>query len=534
MKKTINFATGLLWMLCSLTIVSCNKDFLELKPSDEFSELDVFQDPALAEAYVNDVYKSVNNPVSGWDGMLKGEFVDEAHDMWYNYFEFNNSLMNQDNLEGWFFEKWPGLYSNVRKCNVFLEKIRQTDFDNAMEVDGKPVKERLSGEVHFLRAYFYHQLVSLYGGVPIIKDTYSLTDDFKIARNTYAECIDFIVAECDSAADMLPEVNTGKNKGRATKGAALALKSEVLLYAASDLHDNNPLFAGFSSPELLGYVSGDQQDRWRAAKNAAAAVINLGLYSLFKADPAAGDDVSQNYSDVFLAADTEEDIFVRYSMAKYPSTNNLPLVCGPNGYHLYGQNTPIGNLVDDYEMADGTKFRWENPAHAAEPYKNREPRFYSSILYDGAKWISRNTDGIAIDPIGIIQTGTWERWDAEKNEMVLVYGLDTRNSPIEPWNGGYTGYYLRKFIDPKYDGRFSGADTPWRYLRYGEVLLNYAEACIELGEEGEARASINMIRKRAGMLILPKQEGLFATATAMKDGLNWQWKTTAFTTLEGG
>lgn len=499
MKKTINFATGLLWMLCSLTIVSCNKDFLELKPSDEFSELDVFQDPALAEAYVNDVYKSVNNPVSGWDGMLKGEFVDEAHDMWYNYFEFNNSLMNQDNLEGWFFEKWPGLYSNVRKCNVFLEKIRQTDFDNAMEVDGKPVKERLSGEVHFLRAYFYHQLVSLYGGVPIIKDTYSLTDDFKIARNTYAECIDFIVAECDSAADMLPEVNTGKNKGRATKGAALALKSEVLLYAASDLHDNNPLFAGFSSPELLGYVSGDQQDRWRAAKNAAAAVINLGLYSLFKADPAAGDDVSQNYSDVFLAADTEEDIFVRYSMAKYPSTNNLPLVCGPNGYHLYGQNTPIGNLVDDYEMADGTKFRWENPAHAAEPYKNREPRFYSSILYDGAKWISRNTDGIAIDPIGIIQTGTWERWDAEKNEMVLVYGLDTRNSPIEPWNGGYTGYYLRKFIDPKYDGRFSGADTPWRYLRYGEVLLNYAEACIELGEEGEARASINMIRKRAGM-----------------------------------
>jgi len=500
--------------LCSILImimVSCTEDFLERKPLDEFSELDVFQDPILIEAYVNGIYTSVRNPGCGGGGMLKAEFVDEAHDMWYNYFEFNNCIIDQDRIKGWVFEEWRRNYPVIRQCNIFFEKVDMGLFDNTL-VDGKLLKERLTGEVHFLRAFLYHQLVSLYGGVPIIDKTYGLTDEFEIARNTYAECIDFIIEECDLAASMLPEVNTGNNKGRATKGAALALKSEVLLYAASDLHNNNPLFSGFSNRELLGYTSGNQQDRWLAAKNAAKAVIDLGLYSLHKAYPAPTDPimltpVSQNYSDIFIANETEEDIYVRMFVSKYGGVsglggvlaNDLPLCAGPNGYHLYGQDTPIGNLVDDYEMSDGSSFDWDNPAHAAEPYKNRDPRFYSTILYEGVKWIARNTDGIPIDPIGVVQVGTWEIWNFETNQMEEVFGLDTRKSPIEPWNGGYTGYYLRKFIDPAFDGRFSGQDAPWRYFRYGEILLNYAEACIELGEEGEARNYINMIRERAGM-----------------------------------
>lgn len=493
--------------LFSLLIMgSCKKDFLDTKPLGEFSELDVFNDPALIETYVNDINNSINNPFVGCIGIMKAEFVDEAHDMWYNYYEFNNCLLTQDNLQGWWFEEWNGLYSNIRKCNVFFEKVNQGVFDNT-QVDGKPLKERLTGEVHFLRAFFYSQLVNLYGGVPLIKQAYALTDNFKIARNSYAECIDFIVADCDSAANMLPEVNTGNNKGRATKGAALALKSEVLLYAASDLHDNNPKFSGFSKPELLGYVSGNAHDRWLAAKNAAKAVMDLNLYSLYKANPGPGDNISQNYSDIFITDETSEDIYVKYFLAKdggtswsdWSSGNNLPLTTGPNGYHLWGQVAPSGNLVDDYEMADGTKFSWDNPAEAATPYKNRDPRFYASILYEGAKWKQRTPDVIPIDPVGVIQVGTWETWDNATDKMVEVPGLDTRDSPIEPWNGGYTGYYLRKLIDPTVDGQYSGQSCPWRYFRYTEILLNYAEACIELGEDNEARTYINMIRERAGM-----------------------------------
>ncbi len=256
----------------------------------------------------------------------------------------------------------------------------------------------------------------------------------------------------------------------------------------------------------LGYTSGNAQSRWLAAKNAAKAVMDLNLYGLYMANPAPGDDIVQNYSDIFIADETEEDIFVRHYNQKYggfsmwvPWENNLVLVSGPNGYHLWGQNAPIGNLVDDYLMADGSKFDWSNPVHAAEPYKNREPRFYASVLYDGAKWIARNTDGIAIDPIGIIQTGVREVWNSTTNQMEEVWGLDTRNGPIEPWNGGYTGYYLRKFMDPTIDGRFTGADTPWRIFRYGEIVMNYIEACIELGEENEALTYLNQIRGRAGL-----------------------------------
>jgi len=502
----------LIFLSIMLIMISCSEDFLERKPLGEFSELDVFQDPVLIETYVNGIYTSVKDPGCGGGGMLKAEFVDEAHDMWYQYFEFNNCLISVDNLRRWTrFEYWDNVYPNIRKCNIFLEKVDMGKFDNTL-VDGKPLKERLTGEVHFLRAWFYHHLASLYGGVPIIEKTYGLTDDFKIARNTYAETIEFIVKECDLAASMLPEVNTGKNRGRATKGAALALKAEALLYAASDLHNNNSKFTSFAKPDLLGYTSGNRQERWLAAKNAAKAVIDLNLYSLHKAYPAPADaislnPVSQNYADIFILNETEEDIYVRMYISKYGGItglggvmpNDLPLATGPNGYHLYGQDTPIGNLVDDYEMSDGTRFDWNNPAHAAEPYKNRDPRFYASILYEGVKWIARNTDGIPIDPIGVVQCGTWERWDAQQNKMVEVYGLDTRKGPIEPYNGGYTGYYLRKFIDPKFDGRFSGQDAPWRYFRYAEILLNYAEACLELGEEAEARTYINMIRERAGM-----------------------------------
>jgi hypothetical protein len=491
-----------------LIMGSCNKDFLNKQPLDEFSELDVFKDPALIEVYVNDIYGSLENPTGGFDGVLKGEFVDEAHDMWYNYFEFNNCLLTNDGLQGWKFENWDGFYSNIRKCNLFFEKVDNGVFENTL-IDGKPLKDRLIGEVHFLRAYFYHQMVSLYGGVPIIKNTFTLTDEFKTARNTYSDCIDFIAEECDLAASMLPEVNSGANTGRATKGAALALKSEVLLYAASDLHNNNPKFSGFSNRELLGYTSGNSQDRWLAAKNAAKAVIDLGIYGLYKADPAPTENIAQNYSDIFITKSTEEDIYIKYFISKeggalygaYGSAYgyNLALVAGPNGYHLWGQDAPSGNLVDDFEMIDGSKFSWSNPAQAAEPYKNRDPRFYGTVLYEGVKWRQRTPDVIPIDPVGVIQVGTWETWDNSANKMVEVFGLDTRNSPIEPWNGGYTGYYLRKFIDPTIDPQYAGQDVPWRSFRYAEILLNYAEACIELHEDGTARTYLNMIRKRSGM-----------------------------------
>lgn len=483
-------------ILILLVMGSCQEDLLETKPLNEFTEIDTWNDPALIEAFVNNIYGSINNSFNGNNGVLKGQYVDEMHDQWYSFFEFNNSLLTADNLASWRHEDWNSLYKSIRACNLFLEKEALKKLETTFAED-MLLKDRLTGEVLFLRAYFYQQLVSLYGGVPIVAQVYGLNDSFEIKRSSYAECIKFISDDLDRAASLLPLSHSGNNLGRATKGAALALKSRVLLYAASDLH-NKTVAAGFEEPELLGYTDGNRTTRWQAAKDAAKAVIDLGEYRLYKSEPASSDEAIQNLIDMFIVKQTEEDIFVRFFR---PETrqNNLSQVAGPNGYHLYGEDTPSGQLVDDFEMADGSRFDWANSAHAMHPYKNRDPRFYADILYDGAKWKPRPPDVQALDPVGIIQTGSWEKWDDAKKAIVIVPGLDTRNSPIENFNAGYTGYYLRKLIDPAIDGQYSGQSAPLRYIRYGEILLNYVEACIELGQDAEAKKYLNMIRRRAWM-----------------------------------
>jgi hypothetical protein len=369
-------------------------------------------------------------------------------------------------------------------------------------------KQRTIGEVYFLRGYTYHCLAALYGGVPLITKAYGLNEDYSIARNTYEECINYIVGQLDSAAMYLPDAFTGDGRGHATKGAALALKARTLLFAASDLHASNIISSyapGYSNPELLGYTTGSQASRWTAARVAAKAVIDLGTFSLYKPNPAPADSVAQNFVNYFLSYGYEtEDILLQYFTLKsaYDWSDYYPArYCGPNGYHLWGNNTPLGDIVDDYEMKDGTSFNWSNPTEATNPYAKRDARFYASILYEGTPWRKRPSDCQVYDPWDKIQVGHVYRNTFPADTVQLAPGIDTRQSKIEDWNGGRTGYYMRKFVDPSLDPQFVNQDIPFRHIRYAEVLLNYAEACIEenTGSDlADARTSINMIRTRAG------------------------------------
>jgi hypothetical protein len=127
---------------------------------------------------------------------------------------------------------------------------------------------------------------------------------------------------------------------------------------------------GYSNPELLGYTGGSQQARWQAAKDAAQDVIDLGLYDLYKKEPGASDSIAQNFVEYFSSeAQTEEDILVQYFSTKTDegwAHYNPALYCGPNGYHNWGNNCPLGDLVDDYEMRDGTSFDWTNPVRLTD------------------------------------------------------------------------------------------------------------------------------------------------------------------------
>jgi len=462
---------------------------LDVKPSNQVTSAAVWTDVNLMKAYVTDMYRTLGY---GEFNSTSGLSVLDDEAMWTNgatpIVQSTITSSNLDILGGSRFSYllWGTLYSTIRQCNDFLANTT-----NATVADQATVAQ-LRGEAYFLRSYFYHNLMRVNGGVPLIAKVYGLNDSMSIARNSFEETINFIVADADSAAALLPTAYAAAELGRATKGTALALKSRVLLYAASDLYNLNP----GKMPET-GYTtnaSSDRQTRWTKAKDAAKAVMDMNLYRLYMADPAPGDSTAANYANLFLTKTNEEIIFNRFTSINN-SAPNTGLWFNPNGWHGYGENSPIEAQVDAYEMKDGSRFSWSNPEHAAHPYENRDPRFYATVFYDGAKWKPRTSDGQPYDPVGVVQAFT---------SLVLpngdtLPGIDTRSGPIENWNGSYPNYYLRKFLDPNNNHQSVAQEIPWPFFRYAEVLLNYAEACIELNQDAEARAVLNQIRKRAGM-----------------------------------
>jgi hypothetical protein len=489
MKRALKYILGILFLIQAN---SCNTDFLNVSPPDRLSDATVWTDPALVEAFVNDMYRGLGH---GIKELMAGSLADESHFI-HNYgsAQVVQSNLSPGDLGAWgrgdFEEfRWDDMYRRIRQVNMLFENIDKVTFDDPA------IKNRLLGEAHFLNAYFYHNLVRLYGGVPLVTRTFGLSDDFLVERSSFEECIDYIVAEADAAAALLPLTYDAPDIGRVTKGGALALKSRILLFAASDLFNDTSWAGSYGHPELISYTSGTQTARWQAAKDAAKAVIDLGIYQLQD----TGDPV-KDYTDVFLLKNSSEAIFSRYFIkSRGWEDGALPGLCnGPNGYHNWGGNTPIQELVDDYEMSDGSKFDWNNAVHAAAPYQNRDPRFYATILYDHAPWRPRPADAKEIDPDGKILIRSVEIAAGEWSP-----GLDTRDGPIEDWNGGYSGYYMRKFIDPTVEHEYAAAggnqEAPWHYFRLAEIYLNYAEACIELGEEDEAKTYLNMLRNRAGM-----------------------------------
>ncbi len=501
--KNLLIITGLVSI-----ISSCKKDFLDTKPLDQISSAVVWTDAALAEAFVNEIYNGLG--AGGFNEQMLSSLSDETMftHAGRGINTINEGTLNPSNL-GWVNNtyEWGSMYRRIRAANVALVNLKTATFDN------KVLNNRLQGEVHFLRAYFYHQLVRYYGGVPLISKVYELNEDYSMERNSFEDCVNYIMKDCDSAITFL-----GTNvmaKGRANKLAAMALQSRVLLYAASDLHDvptakvKSSLIGSYTKPELLGYLTGSRTDRWTKAKVAAKALLDAGGggYKLNLTAPATVDQGKNNYLSIAMGgkskapgvdATAESEIFfARYTVANQPEGNQqIGLYNGPNGYHNWAGNEPIGQLVDDYEMMDGTKFSWSNPVQKASPYDNRDPRFYVSILYDGAPWKPRDKISGNVDPANQIQSGKYVLAGG-----TILAGLDTRASSIENWNGSWDGYYQRKFTDPdpniiENTGR---QFVPWPFFRYTEAVFNYAEACIELGDDAEARTWLNKIRFRAGM-----------------------------------
>lgn len=398
--------------------------------------------------------------------------------------------------------QWGDVYANARDLNTFIANVKGNDTFSQSE------REVLLGEAYFLRAFFYHNLMRLYGGIPYITGTFELSGDleqYQVPRNTFEETVNKLVADLDSASARLPV--EPRRQGAATKGAAMALKSRVLLHAASDLFHESP-FSG-ESAQYVAYTGGSQQDRWQKALDASQEVIDTGWYSLEQ----TGSD-PQAYHELFTQnTDHSGVIWARYFTSSAGEAHDQSLWTSPNGYNSWSGDTPTQEHVNAYEMADGSDFQWEggdprsasDPVDAENPYENRDPRFYANIHFNGAEWRDRPPGLQGEDPRGVIQTGWYEDPElggSPGDDQVsgdLRPGMDTRESGIQNWNGTATGYNLRKFVDRTILPAQSQAYNSWQFMRYAEILLNKAEAAANLGQLATARQALNKVRSRVGM-----------------------------------
>lgn len=483
MKNLIKYVAA--GIACMSVLGSCS-DFLDKKPLTEISESDLWGDEALVEAFVNSRYNQIGH---GWTESMQSSVVDETELTWLrgceviNFARVNPSDLGRMNgaWYGWDNRAWSTKWTNISNCNVFFENVDNVPFSD------ESLRSRLKGEVHFIRALEYNDLITRWGGMPLITKSFSINDIDEIRkyeRSSYADCVDFLVSELDEAAKLLPATFSGDDYGRATNVAALALKSRILLYAASDLMNDDVKM------QEIGYTT-PVADRWKKAADAADAAITAALsngYGLYNklSDPA------QNYQQIFLdnTSANNEMLFARFGTASNKGDNlNAPEQYNfPNGYGGWGGSCPLQELVDDYEVIkDGkaSRFDWNDPEEASNPYENRDPRFYASILYDGAEWKGRAVETF---------------WNVDANGNDLGSGGKDSKYGVDSWNTSPTGYNLKKFLDESYVGNsWNSPAKNWIWLRVAELYLNKAEALYHTGDEQGAREAVNVIRQRAGM-----------------------------------
>ena len=389
-----------------------------------------------------------------------------------NVQKFNLGSWSPTNLPDNPFSKY---YAAIRKVYNFLDDADTIDYSDVKDNPDQPGiyesrlldVEQLKSEILLLRAYYMFELVKRWGGVPIVRERFSTDKDKnEIKRASLQECVDEIVKACDDAAAKLPAKQSDEELGRLTKGAALAIKSEVLLFAASELWNNPSWASGYSNPELISLPSGDRAVRWKAAADAAKAVIDMEAEAGYALD---------TYSNLFgpKGFSSPEVIFCRRAGA----SNSFEKVNYPISYdNVTGGNCPTGNLVDMFQMADGSDFSWDNPAHRADPYAGRDPRLAEFVLTNNVQFKDRRV----------------ECWTGGRD------GAGVRNASP-------TGYYLKKYVYQWNDLTQNQMSVhSWIYIRLAEVYLNYIEALNEYKPgDPDIKAYYDRIRTRAGMPGLP-------------------------------
>lgn len=536
MKKYILY---ILVGIASWGLASCN-GFLDVDQYfNDLYQLDsVFTKRSTTEQWLWKVYSRLdanreicNKMSSGFnfasDDLFYGDRTATVPCQSYQNCEYSPSkMLNED--------RWGNLYCGIREASTFISNVDQcTELTNDQIEDYK-------AQARFLRAYFYWMLIKQWGPVPLLPDEgldINLSyEELSTPRNTYDECVDYIVAEFEEAAIHLEQERSTAYLGMATKGAALAARAKVLLYAASPLYNGNHDLFELKDEAGNPLINQNYDERkWARAAAAAEEVINTGWYELYTVPvseetvlpPAevrsrefpygcGGIDPYESYRQLFNGAirdmkDNREFIFYR-QFNNAGATGGEDLIdlvkhSYPHNSGWDGWNTNAVSLkqVDAYYMFDGrdkdnasegypyhedgfitaddadSVYKFVNRAseekyQVSRRFGNREPRFYASISFNGCVWESENAYKN--------QNGTV---DIQNKPCNYYRGRENGKTSSEPEFCPFTGIGLFKYYHPDDTWQTSGAVYQTYKveptIRYADVLLWYAEALNELTQE---------------------------------------------------
>lgn len=477
MKKIIY-----LLIITSAVIFQGCEDYLDkVQDSTGMTEEDVFTNYLNFRQFEDRMYKDMVDPLNQFDYAHIAALCDEG----YNTSDWETMPIAQagDWLRSYntgqalqFYGVW-GAWESIRIANLSLE--------NLPKLEGNATQEQineLKGQAHFMRAWYYYEFLIRQGGMPYLTKALKGSDNFAIPRLSYHETALKIVADCDTAATLLPTEWDMANLGRPTQGAAMALKASTLLFDASPT--NNP---------------SDDVSRWEAAADAAWDVIemsnNTGIYNLVESNGTdqvsymtpGGEEVityPSGYDSIFMYTPfNDEIIWEFYERVNNGGTHNPFTVASLSSPSIIQGFSPSQNIVSKYETINGLAVEDDPSFDAQDPWVDRDPRFYHSILFNQQRWTS-------------------------KTDLYLELWKGGRERLSEP-HYSKTGYLARKFWGKNVDS-WSGAPAPYThsiYFRLAEIYLMYAEAANEIGGPDHtisgaslsAVEAVNVVRARVNM-----------------------------------
>ena len=399
-----NLKNILLIALLAISSGGCNKDLLTTIPDDRISSTIFWKTDNDATLAANAVYANLED-VTTWF------YWDPMTDLGYFQYQYiDESLLLKGSHDATLAKiqtVWKSCYKGIQSANIFLDNVDQVKTINTALID------RLKGEVKVLRAYQYIKLAALWGDVPLVTTETTLEASRKLTRTPVAQVWDFVSKELTDAAALLPTTQT--DKGRMTKGAALALKARAMLYAG----------------------------RYTDAAAAASDVMNLNVYSLYPA-----------YKNLFsYAAENNSEVILDREYIKSSSSNNIFNLITPNSlWPGVCQFVPTKQAVDFYQMSNGKEITDATSGfNPYDPYTNRDPRLKYSIIVLGD-----------VLPNGKI-------YNSKPNS-------GTGDAVFSSQNATWTGFNLKKYLNSDDLAQPTNCGINLILLRYAEVLLTYAEA----------------------------------------------------------